>query len=114
MLERRAHHAGSALRTQGQRVAIHGIDKGIHFLFDDIGHGAETARKQRSRLDDRRANLLKAVTFQYRLGSIFEQLPQWGIGRENVLHSLHANNFFCFFIFGHFFRLLLCFLTGSR
>jgi len=65
VLDHGAHHAGRAFRTQGQVVAVHRIGERIHFLFDDVGHGADGARKQFRLFHDRRADLLETIALQH-------------------------------------------------
>ncbi len=96
MFKRRAHHTGRAFGTQGQLVAVHRIGERIHFLLDDIGHGAKAAREQGRRFDDRCADLLETIALQHGMHGVFKQFPQRRIGRENIVHSLHADDFFCF------------------
>ena len=52
MFDKGAHSAGGPLRTQGQRGAV-AVRKSIHFLFDDIGCGADASSEERCGLENR-------------------------------------------------------------
>ena len=84
------NHPRGILGAQGQVLAIERVDKGIHLFFDNIGGRTNTPRKQRCRFDDRRPDLLIAVTAGPVTNGFFDQFPQVGIGRQQVVHPLHA------------------------
>ncbi|MNN39952.1 hypothetical protein D3C81_1540090 [compost metagenome] len=90
MLDGRTHGGGSAFGTQRQLLAVERIGEGIHLLLDDVGHLADAAHEQLRVLDDRRAQLLVAVGAQHGARGILEMLPQRRIGRQHVVHALHA------------------------
>jgi len=95
------HGTGRTFRTQGQLVTVHGIGEGVHFLFHDVGHGADGTREQRSVFHDRRADLLEAIALHHRLCGVLEQLPQVAVGRQDVVHAFDGSDFFSFLNFGH-------------
>ena len=52
-----AHHASRSFWSQGEVLAVQTVFKGVHLLFDDIGHFAQAAHKQSRGFDDGRAQI---------------------------------------------------------
>lgn len=90
VLDRRAHDSRRIFGTHRQMLAVERVGEAVHLLLDDVGHFADAAREQLRMFDDRRANVLIAVCAQHRLDGGFEEVPQRGILREDVVHALHA------------------------
>ncbi len=89
----RTNHAGGELGAQGQALAVELVLEGVHLLLDDVGDLANAAHEELRVFDDRRADLLVAVTAQPVGDARFEPLPQWRIGRQQVVHAAHAGKF---------------------
>ena len=60
MLDKSANHRSRIFRPQRQRLAV-AIGESVHFLGDDVGLFAHTARKQLRLFEDRCANFLVVV-----------------------------------------------------
>lgn len=102
VLDGRAHDRRGVLRAHRQMLAVERVGEAVHLLLDDVGHFADAAREQLRVLDDRRADVLIAVCAQHRLDGGFEEIPQRGILREDVVHALHAAQFLePFLLFSH-------------
>ena len=90
----RAHHGRRAFRTQRELIAVHRVDEGIHFLFDDVGHFPDAAREDLGVLKNRRADFLKTVALEDVDRGFFDLVPDGGVLREHVVHALDARKFF--------------------
>ena len=87
-----AHDGARIFRTQGEFFTVHAVFKGIHFLFDNIGHFPDTAGKKRRLLKNRRADLTKTVERRRTAGRIGEKLPYSAFFGEHVGHPLDAGD----------------------
>jgi hypothetical protein len=82
-------HRRSALGPQRERSSV--IVEGVHLLADDVSLFADTARKQRSLFEDRRADFAIVVRAKNAARNRLHVVPNAGRGRQNV-----ASAFYCF------------------
>ena len=90
VLNQGAHATGRAFRTQRQILAVKRVFKGIHFLLNDVGYFADSAPKQRRRLDDGHTDRPVAVALQPGTGRFLEQFPQFRFAGQDVVHPANG------------------------
>ncbi len=89
MLKDRAHTAGSAFRTQGQRLFV-AIEEGVHLLVDHVGAFTDAASEEVGELQDRQANLAIAVAVEQLREGAFQITPGRGLRRQDVVHATNG------------------------
>ena len=87
VLDDRAHHTGGGLGAQRQLLSVQTVFKGIHFLFNNVGHFTKAAHKQSRRFNNRRAYIAVGVQAHDIAHSGFQGLPASRLGRQNVVHA---------------------------
>ena len=90
----RPYYACSAFRAQAQMFPIESVFKGVHFLFDDIGHLADAAHEQGCSLHNGRADVAEGETRHHFAHFRFEPFPMGRIGRKDVVHAFDGSDFF--------------------
>jgi hypothetical protein len=89
VLDGGAYAAGGTFGTQCQCFAVERIDKGIHFLLDNVGHFADSALEQRCRLDDRQADRAVTIALEPRTDGFLEKVPEFGLVGQDIVHPAH-------------------------
>ncbi len=89
VLLRRAHTAGGAFRAQTEFIAI-AIGKGVHLLFNDIGHFADRAFEKLGLLQHRESNLAISVALDDLRDHLLNVLPQCRVSGEYVVHPANC------------------------
>ena len=96
VFDRRTHHGRRIFRTQRQFFTIHRIFKGIHFLFNDVGHFTDAARKKGGRFQNRRTDLPVTVARSRGTHRIRKFFPDRTVFGKHIGHSLDARHLhFC-------------------
>jgi hypothetical protein len=78
-----------AFRSERERRSVT-IGKRVHFLFHDVGGGADAAGKQRRDFKNRDADFVKAVPTRPLTGGFLDKPPARRLFRENILTALDA------------------------
>ena len=86
VLQRRAHGWRRAFRAQGELLAVHRVDEGVHLLLDDVGRLAYPAHEELRPLDDGRADLAVAVLLEHRARGFLEKAPAVRLVRQDIVH----------------------------
>src|SRR5918995_6289872 len=85
------HHSGGALRAQRQRFAV-AILKGVHLFLDDVGAGADAARKELGELEDGHTYFAEPIELRQTSGRIFHKTPPSDLLGQDVLDAFYALN----------------------
>ena len=114
VLNHRAHQPGCAFGAQRELLAVQAVFKGVHLLFDDVGHLAQASHKQGCRLDDGQAHIAVGVTRHQSAHLTLQPLPTRRIGRQDVVHALDAHQLLGFDCLGRvFFRQFAHFFSAD-
>ena len=82
---------GGALRAEGQTVTV-AVFKGVHFLFDDVGHFTNRTLEQIGLFHNRHADFLVAILGQYSANRGFHKLPNRRLLRQDIVHPANCLN----------------------
>ena len=96
----RADHTRRIFRPHAQvltvTMLVRAVLKGIHLLFDDIGHLANAAHEQAGVLKDRGANIAIGMAVHQQADLVFKPLPTRRLRRKYVVHAFDGKQLFGF------------------
>ncbi len=75
VLDHSAHHTGSRFGAKGELLAVQAVFKGVHLLFHNVGHLAQTTHKQGSGFNDGRAQVAIGMARHQAAHFFFQPLP---------------------------------------
>ena len=91
VLLQRARAACSALRAQGDTVAVP-VSQRVHFFVDDIGRLADPTAEQLGRLQQGQLHLFIGIAAEHTPQHVFDQAPAPSFVRKNVAEASNRLN----------------------
>ena len=80
-------HPRCGLRPQSELFTVQPVFKGVHLLFNDIGHLAQATHKQGGGLDDGRTNIAISKHTHDLAHRSLQGLPTCRVGRQYIVHA---------------------------